>query len=208
MAEFWKSHTNADGQIVWPDTAKERDALARALFGLCFMEAIDYWLARADDFLDKSTAPSEPWMQKAEDLAYRPTFAAMTKRQRDIIRNLVRETAHGVLFSSLVHVDQVPSGKFDVLFVEGAGQGTVHPARDDLHDGLYEWIWQFSDFRDQLMGHFAFFSFVLRSSALCSCGSFLVCKWSGCGTRSGRSPAESFQRKIQRDITSAIHFYK
>jgi hypothetical protein len=150
QSEFWKLHTDASGNIQWPQSTEERDSLARSLFGICLMEALDYWLAHADSCLDESAEPTSV-RRHGEDPAYRTIFAAMTTEQRNTIRKFVRETAHGVLWSSLVHIDQIPAGVVEISLGDDSNRRRIHPSADDLQDVLYDWVWQFSEFRDQLM---------------------------------------------------------
>ncbi|MGN6371147.1 MAG: hypothetical protein ACTHN5_23065 [Phycisphaerae bacterium] len=106
--DFWNAHTDTDGQIIWPEDQAKRDVLARQLFGACFIDSLDYWLARADDLIDNPDAPQEQWRRSNEEIALRATFAAMTEEQRAAVRRIVRQTAQGTLFSSLVNIDQNP----------------------------------------------------------------------------------------------------
>jgi hypothetical protein len=155
ISEFWKANT-AGGRMAWPDDPEGRDALARSAFGTAFVEAIDYWLRRADDLVDNPSPPSEPWKRATEDAAYRPTFAAMSESQRELVRKLVRHTALGVVFTSLTNLDQWPPGHFEISLTDGEGggpvvRGTATSPPGDLHDGLYDWVWEFSEYASILM---------------------------------------------------------
>src|SRR5215813_3808286 len=83
-------------------------------------------------------------------------FQLCLSSKKQVVRDLVRTIAHGVLFGALIDLDQSYYGEYELALqprkVEGHDQ-TIKIAPDkpnDLHDELNDWVLSFSKFADEI----------------------------------------------------------
>jgi hypothetical protein len=156
-AEFVESHLTPDRRILWP--AEDPATLGRTMLGVSFVSSLDYWIDLAVDYVtnpdsDKAfPRKNEAWKR---DRAYRSVFAQLTVEQRGMVLKLVREVAHGVLFSTMVDVDQFSPADVRITLVERDESEQVvrnveiYAGNGDLHDEFCEWVARFSKHAEQL----------------------------------------------------------
>ena len=158
-AEFVESHLTPDRRILWPPESQDQATLGRTMLGISFVRTMDYWIDLAVDYVtnpgdDKVfERKNEAWKR---DRAYRSAFAQLTAEQRTMVLKLVRQVAHGVLFSTMVDVDQFPPANVHIALVERdedeqiARSVEIYAGNGDLHDELCDWVARFSKHAEQL----------------------------------------------------------
>ena len=158
-AEFVEANLAPDRRILWPAESEDKATLGRTMLGVSFVSTLDYWIDVAVDYVtnpdndDAFPRKNEAWKR---DRAYRSVFAQLTIEQRRMVLKLVREVAHGVLFSTLVNVDQFPPADVHITLVERddneqvARSVQIYAGNGDLHDEFCEWVARFSKHAEQI----------------------------------------------------------
>ena len=156
--DIYNQYVQDDNLVQWPDDPKERALLARALFGRQLIAKFDLQMKRAIDLLIEN--PSEPFRRrnrvKLEEDYFRQNLPVLESRQKKAIRDLIRTTVVGMLFSTLVTLDHSPFGKYDLILtpsqpINNPGVSLFTALPDGLPDELYDWIISFSDFADEIV---------------------------------------------------------
>lgn len=146
------------GHITIPTTAEEKVALARALLGFSLISNLDIWLNDAFDLID-NPEPKEPFLRENEasrkDKALRTTLGGLENEAKEKIKQLVLDTGTGVLFSTLVSLDQFDFGEISIklkpkTLTEDNQELEITKKWEDLHDDLPNWIESFSKFKEKL----------------------------------------------------------
>jgi hypothetical protein len=157
--DIYNQYFKDDNLIEWPDDQKEQALLARALFGRQLIAKFDYWLRHAIDLLE-NPEPKKPFPRHnivdLEDHYFRGNMQTLEPNQQKAVRDLIRTTVHGVLFSALIILDQSPFGKYDLRLTpsqttENSGISLFMDLPDELHDELNDWIISFSDYSDEIV---------------------------------------------------------
>jgi hypothetical protein len=157
--QFFRRYVGEDGNVVLPESSTARIELARAILGRKLMGSFDYWAMYAFDFMDNSEAastypPTSILYQK--DSYFRGGLRDLSDEQRAVVKQLLLETMEGLLFSTLVALDQFPLADYELtLTLENEEQPDhalqIAPYRGmDLHDELTGWVQEFSHFARQL----------------------------------------------------------
>lgn len=158
-AEFVEANLTHDRRIAWPTEKDDQATLGRTILGVSFVRTLDYWIGLAVDYVSNPTSEevfprrNEAWKR---DRAYRSVFEQLTDEQRGIVLKLVREVAHGVLFSTMVNLDQFPPADVHIALVERDESEQVvrhveiYAGNGDLHDELSEWVARFSTHAEQI----------------------------------------------------------
>ncbi|MDF9832107.1 hypothetical protein M2103_000315 [Ereboglobus sp. PH5-5] len=125
------------------------DEAANLYLGALLIEKFDYWLARGFDYTDNPQPPTpfaRPSSEAAKkDATYRTAFAKLDSDTKRTIKELLRESLEGILFSTLLTFDQTPAGKWKLQFRTKDMTARANPGRDyELHDDLYKWMDLFS----------------------------------------------------------------
>src|SRR5580698_8786300 len=118
-------HLDDGGEFHWPATQEGRDALASRMLGACVVAGMDEWTGRAIQRLR-----AEPQL-------------GLTAEQSAKAEKIVAEAVRGVVFSTLVKLDQFPhaildivlSGEEDEVPVASIVAGDIN----DLHDLIWGW---------------------------------------------------------------------
>jgi alkanesulfonate monooxygenase SsuD/methylene tetrahydromethanopterin reductase-like flavin-dependent oxidoreductase (luciferase family) len=146
------------GNIDIPESEEEKQKLARALLGISLISNLDNWLSSAFDVVD-NPEPETPFTREnaasKKDKAFRTAFASLDSEVKEKIKKLIADTTTGVLFSTLVSVDQFDFGELQIKLVPKTLSGateewSVTNKQEDLHDELPEWIENFSRHQEQL----------------------------------------------------------
>ena len=107
--DIYAEHINEKGEAVWPEKSEERSELARVLYGKQLIATFDYWFNHAIDLIE-NPQPKKSFHRKNEaykrDRYFRDRLSTLSNEQKQTVRNLVREVAHGILFGMLVDIDQ------------------------------------------------------------------------------------------------------
>jgi hypothetical protein len=156
----FSKYVRDDRDISWPDSSKERMQLARALYGKQLIHTFDYWLKHAIDLLENSTPSEEPIRRTSklyrQEKYFRDRLATLSPEQRQTVRHLILTLAHGLLFGSLVDIDQGDYGEFILAMKPKEAQTGKHVIQiapdviQELHDELDDWILSFSQFADEI----------------------------------------------------------
>ena len=133
------------GGIAWPEEPAVRVELARAILGLGFVEAHDFWISRARDILN----PSGPALAESfnRELGIRAALRGIGESERGAIEELIRVAVHGALFSALASLDQFPRADLSISVSDsdaGIGPLVVAPGDEGLHDSFFEWLDRYS----------------------------------------------------------------
>src|SRR5215510_9322856 len=114
--DIYKKYVQGD-RVQWPDDPKEQALLARALLGKELIAKFDSQMRRAIDFLENPQR-QEPFRRKSkmslEDDYLRENLNPLEIRQKQVVRDLIRKSMVGVLFSIMVTLDQSLFGKYDL----------------------------------------------------------------------------------------------
>lgn len=162
--DIYNQYVSRDGSVLWPDDLEEQIYLARAILGRELIAVFDLWIEHANDLIE-NPEPKKPFLRpnKAyrEDAYFRNNLGTLEPKQKKAVRDLIRTTVSGVLFSTLVTLDQGDYGKYDLLLkpfsekpfisekTDGISLFTNLP--DELHDELNDWIISFSKFLDEIL---------------------------------------------------------
>ncbi|MFB9865494.1 hypothetical protein [Rufibacter immobilis] len=142
------------GNLKSPESDEEKQQLAREVFGKNLVSILDDWLGTAFDLVDNSE-PIEPLVRANEssrkDIAFRETFKKLDSQTKEKIKELVTDTATGLLFSTLVSFDQFDYGQLKITLspkkidnLKEEWQITNTEGMLDLHDELDKWIENYS----------------------------------------------------------------
>ncbi len=149
-----------NSDVAWPDSAEEQMQLARALYGKQLIHTFDYWIKYVIDLLE-NPAPSEELIRQTSALSrqekyFRSKLATLSPEQRQTVRHLILTIAHGLMFGSLVDIDQGDYGEHILAMKPKGTQAGKHAiqiapdAFQELHDDLDDWILSFSQFADEI----------------------------------------------------------
>src|SRR5262249_20684230 len=138
--DIYAKYVSDKGEISWPENGQERALLARALYGKQLISTFDYWFGHAIDLIE-NPRPSKSFPRKNEaykkDKYFRGGLSTLSVEQKQVVRDLVRTIAHGVLFGALVDLDQSYYGEYELALkprkVEGNDQ-TIIIAPDEPND--------------------------------------------------------------------------
>ena len=151
--DIYAEHINEKGEAVWPEKSEERSELARVLYGKQLIATFDYWFNHAIDLIE-NPQPKKSFHRKNEaykrDRYFRDRLSTLSNEQKQTVRNLVREVAHGILFGMLVDIDQSNYGEIEIAMrLSEDNNELVKIAPDqpiELHDELNNWVISFSKF--------------------------------------------------------------
>jgi hypothetical protein len=145
------------GDIEVPSDEEEKIKLARTLFGVSIVNALDYWLDYAKDLIDNDN-PEEPVIRDNElsrkDKLFRDTFSKLDNETKKIIIKLINSITTGIVFSMLTNFDQFDFGELILFLKPKATDKTeikISSDLENLHDELSEWIYAFSKFKIDLV---------------------------------------------------------
>ena len=158
MQDILKKYLKSDiRDIEIPENDQEKLKLARALFGYSIVDQLDCWLAIARDYIENKE-PKEPFVRVNElsrkDKLFRETFSKLDAETKAIIIKLVNSTMTGIVFSLLTKLDQFDFGELKISLKPKSTDCTeikISSDSEDLHDELSEWIYSFSNFKDELV---------------------------------------------------------
>lgn len=142
------------GNLESPETDEEKQQLAREVFGKNLVNILDGWLGTAFDLVD-NPEHEEPFQRENElsrkDKAFRETFKNLDSQTKEKIKELITDTATGLLFSTLVSFDQFDYGQIKITLspkkidnLKEVWQITNTNGMLDLHDELDKWIENYS----------------------------------------------------------------
>ena len=141
------------GNLEIPETEEEKKQLAREVFGKNLVNILDGWLEVAFDFVD-NPKPEEPFIRENEssrrDKAFRNTFKNLDAQTKEKIKELITDTATGLLFSTLVSFDQFDYGLLKITLSPKTADNldekwSITEEGLNLHDELDEWIENYSN---------------------------------------------------------------
>ena len=156
--DIYAEHINEKGEVVWPERGEDRSELARVLYGKQLIETFDYWFSHAIDLIE-NPQPQKVFPRKnesyKEDKYFRDKLSTLSHEQKQAVRNLVRTIAHGILFGTLVDLDQGDYGEMETAMKLGEGNDQsvrITPNKSvELHDELNDWALSFSKFADEII---------------------------------------------------------
>jgi hypothetical protein len=157
--DIYNQYVNDDELVQWPNDPNERALLARALLGKELIAEFDSQMRWAIDFLENSQR-QEPVPRKnrisLEDDYLRENLHPLETRQKKMVRDLLRKSMVGMLFSMLVTLDQSSFGNYDLVLspaqtIDHSSTSLFTALPDELHDELNDWIVSFSDFADEIV---------------------------------------------------------
>jgi hypothetical protein len=159
LVDLVARHTDSDGYTWWPDDAHARQQLALALYGLEVVSSLDYWISTILKLLDGTDTIDTPGKHHLLYQKYVPMkegLARINPAHRDSIRAALLTLASGILFSSHVALDQgIPGHEVHIRAAPSLGATgysfDLKAANDDLHDYVAEWIWNFSQYAEELV---------------------------------------------------------
>lgn len=130
--------------ISLPDNDQE---IINLFFGLQIVEKLDYWIDRANDYID-NPKPKTPFfrpegVQALKDKGYRDAFIQMNDEQKVQTKKLIRESVEGILFSTFLLFDQPPAGNWK-MSIEDKDTKVLLTKYKELHEDYYKWINLFS----------------------------------------------------------------
>lgn len=155
--DIYAEHINEKGEVVWPERGEDRSELARVLYGRQLVDTFDYWFSHAIDLIE-NPQPQKVFPRKneayKEDKYFRDQLSTLSDEQKLVVRNLVQTIAHGILFGTLVDLDQGDYGEVELTMKLGERDDqTVRVTPDkpvELHDELSDWVLSFSKFADEI----------------------------------------------------------
>ena len=141
------------GNMIWPKDFKERQEMARTLFGSVLVSNVDYWILLGNDELDDSY--KAPWADperkpSPREMNRRKIFKTLDSEQREAVRELVRRIAKGQLHSHFADLDQKIGAGGVTISIDHPDDGygerlEIHsPEQDELHGAMYQWLEDFS----------------------------------------------------------------
>ena len=140
------------GNLKLPENDEDKSKLAREVFGRDLVNVLDGWLNVAFDFVD-NPKPVEPYIRENDlsikDKAYRETFIKLDSETKTKIKELVTDTAVGILFNTLVSFDQFDYGQLKISLIPKTidnleEEWIITDKHQDLHDQLDEWVENYS----------------------------------------------------------------
>ena len=142
---------NEAGEVVWPQNLRDREKMARGLFGFGLVSDLDYWILLAEDELyDTSEAPwASSKRQQPEEADRRAIFRTLNAEQREAVRELLHRVMTGNLHSLCVALDQGPLGGATIR-LEQPNDGhnealeICSPRQPELAYEQYQWREDFS----------------------------------------------------------------
>jgi hypothetical protein len=138
------------GKYAWPENTADRQKMARELFGIELVSNVDYWLLLADDELDGTH--SAPWASadrkpQPDQEQRQQILSTLSTEQRQAVRDLLRHTVKGELYSFCLALDRTLGGST----ISTASPDTepdrleIHsPEHDELHSEQHQWLEDFS----------------------------------------------------------------
>jgi hypothetical protein len=121
------------------------DEIINLYFGSLVSISINYWFDRCCDFMD-NMEPPQPFVRPDSDIAktdknYREIFSKLNNESKEQLKNLIKESLEGVLFSVFENLDQSSIGEWKISLksVDGNEKGFVN-SDTELHEDLYKWI--------------------------------------------------------------------
>jgi hypothetical protein len=141
--EIFEKYVEKNQNVTWPSTDKEKQQLARLLFGDALVGDFDSWIMHAFDYIENSKTTSSSKLKNKREKFFSEGLKDLSSEQKDVVKRLVLETAHGVFFSMMVALDQCPYGDYELkLKTFGEETDGVLLTSDefvDLHDEVFEW---------------------------------------------------------------------
>ena len=121
--------------------------IVNLFFGALVSDSVNYWFNKNCDFIDNKER-FKPFERPDSDLAkkdinYRKIFSKLNNEEKENLKNLIKESLEGVLFSLFVKLDQSPIGDWKILLKEGQYEGIANSGTE-LHEDLYKWLKIFS----------------------------------------------------------------
>ena len=138
------------GKYVWPENEEDRRKMARGLFGIELVSNADYWLLLADDELDGTH--SAPWAsadkkRQPDEMQRQQILATLSVEQRQAVRDLLRHTVKGELYSFCIALDRTLGGSTISIASPDKRPDRVEvhsPEQDELHCEQHQWLGDFS----------------------------------------------------------------
>lgn len=156
-------HSDHAGTIIWPQEQEKQEELARAIYGKGLISTLDYWVSYMLDLLygtDKTHEYSPHTLTYQLYMPIREGLSRLDPLQQHVVATVIRHLASSILFASQVSLDQaVPGYATTVILapITESDRSTSRPeirlkmTRDDLHDYVGEWVWNFSKYADVLV---------------------------------------------------------
>ena len=119
--------------------------IINVFFGVLVSESINYWSDRSSDYID-NTESAESFERKDSDIAkmdknYRESFSKLNEKTKGLLKNLLKESIEGVLFSIFLKMDQTNFGEWKISIKSKNGEELGIVNNDtELHEDLYNWI--------------------------------------------------------------------
>jgi hypothetical protein len=138
-------------EMTWPQDVDACQKMARGLFGIELVSNVDYWTLIAEDELDDTH--QAPWASPNKKTRPggangREIFKTLNPEQREAVRELLRYTSKGELFSFCVSLDQALGGSAVSIKNPNDTQGgrlEIHSlSQDELHNEQGQWLEDFS----------------------------------------------------------------
>ncbi|MDR0576001.1 MAG: hypothetical protein LBI87_00295 [Candidatus Accumulibacter sp.] len=125
---------------------EDTNQITNLFFGTLVVDSIKYWHGRSCDFMDNNE-PSKPYVRLNSAIAKtdknrREIFSNLNKETKEQIKDLIRESIEGVLFSLFAKIDE--DWKL-ILKTNGENKKGIVNNDTELHEDLYKWINSFSD---------------------------------------------------------------
>jgi hypothetical protein len=121
------------------------DECINLFFGALVIESIGYWYDRSCDFIDNEK-PSKPFEREnskiaKQDKIYRKNFSGLNNETKEQLKQIIKESIEGVLFSIFCRMDQTFDGGWKIKLETEYGEeiGTANK-KTELHEDLYNWI--------------------------------------------------------------------
>lgn len=102
-----------EGQVLWPEDAKERERYAEGLFGSAVVQGV---ASVADEMLSRVDGrwPKPGSMNYAEEIKVAEIFRSMSPEQKAAVQELVSETARLAGYSVFLGMEHLGSGNVRV----------------------------------------------------------------------------------------------
>ena len=131
------------------DVLKDDNEYVNMFFGTLVSQSIDYWFNNSSKFIENNET-EETFSQLNDDKKrmYKNNMEILSQLNidtKEIIKQLVKESIEGALFSLFVKMHQSPYGKFKIILESENGKklGIVNN-KIDLHEELFKWRYLFN----------------------------------------------------------------
>lgn len=143
------------GSLVVPETAREQQLVAQALFGAVMVGCVDTSIEQAAALLEPVAEGSPAPLESPEARDLRQRLASLTEAQRNDVLALVKKSVAGMFYWQCVKLDNFPGSDIEIRVTPHSEETDdaaapapiviVAPTARELRHQYYDWIERFSD---------------------------------------------------------------